>query len=91
MGNPEAVIEKLHGVGFRDATRLTVSERVLYPSVDACLARGLAMGDNEREFRLMSPAVRTAFLREFREQAAPFVTAEGLIAHVGVNYVVART
>jgi hypothetical protein len=77
-------------VGFREATRVAVTERVVYPDAAAYIARGLAMGDNEREFRLMSPAVRTAFLKEFQEQAAPFVTTKGLIALVGTNYSVAR-
>lgn len=73
LGNPEMVIEKLSAIGFREASRLAKSERVVYPDTAAYLARGLAMGDNEREFRLMTPAVREAFLREFEEQATPFV------------------
>lgn len=90
LADPEAVLGTLRGAGFREATRVAVSERVVYPDAAAYIARGLAMGDNEREFRLMSPAVRTAFLKEFQEQAAPFVTTKGLIALVGTNYSVAR-
>jgi ubiquinone/menaquinone biosynthesis C-methylase UbiE len=90
FGDPDVVVGRLRAIGFREVTRVAVEERVVYPSAAACLARGLAMGDNEREFRAMAPAVRAAFLEEFRDQAAPFVTSEGLVAVVGVNYVVAR-
>ena len=90
LRNPETVIEELKATGFRGTDRLLKSERIVYPDPTAYLARNLAMGDNEREFRSMSPEVRGAFLREFEKRAAPFVTDEGLVAVSGVSYFVAQ-
>lgn len=90
MRSTEAVRETLRRAGFQEVESAVASERIVYPTPAACLARALAWGDNEREFRLLSSETRHAFLREFEETAAPFVTREGLVARVGVNYFVAR-
>ena len=89
MSRPETVIENLRKAGFREARSLKASERMVYPTPDAYLARAFAWGDNEREYRLMSPEIRRAFRGEFAERARPLLTDEGLVVHVGVNYFVA--
>ena len=86
----DTVLARLRAIRFRDVRHLVQSERVIYPNTASYLARGLAMGDNEREFRQMSSAAREAFLKEFEELANPYLSDEGLVAEVGVNYFVAR-
>lgn len=90
LGTPETVVKSLRTVGFRDVSVVTRPELVVYPDPDAYLTRGLAMGDNEREFRHMTQATREGFLKEFMEEAVPFVKDDGLGVIAGVAYFVAR-
>lgn len=83
MMSPETVVAALSAIGFRETTYLEKSERVVYADPAAYLARGLAMGDNEREFRLMDAVNRAAFLRAFDEAAAAFVTEEASLPRWG--------
>ncbi len=90
MSQPEVVARKLAALGFWDVRTSTETHRVLFPSPDAYIARMTAWGDNEREFRALTPSARDAFRRDFAERVAPFVTEHGLAVTQEVNYFSAR-
>lgn len=86
MRRPSDVSRKLEEVGFRDARHLVETHRVVYPSVEAYLARMSAWGDNDRELGAMSRETRNAFRREFSERVAPLLTDGRLVLEQVVLY-----
>ncbi len=90
LRDPQAVRLKLERLGFRTVTVASEVHPIVYPTVDAYIARAAAWGDNERELRAMDETERKRFLEEFAERVAPFRIPAGLPAPQEILYVTAR-
>ena len=86
LRDPEGVVRRLASVGFAHAEFTTESITDVFPSVDAFLNNMASWGDNEREFRAMTPADREGFRREFEDRVASMITDEGLVVVHQVRY-----
>jgi len=57
---------------------------------DAYLDYSFAWGDNEREWRDMTPEGRESFRTEFRERVTPLIADEGLVVDWNLRYFLVR-
>ncbi len=78
MRKPEAWVQKLEELGFREARYFTEAHTIIWPAAEEYLSYMLAWGDNERELRSMTPEMRESFGRDLARRVEPLATPQGI-------------
>ncbi len=78
MRKPEAWVQKLKELGFREARYLTEAHTTILQDAEEYLSYMLAWGDNERELRSMTPETRESFGKDLAHRVEPLVTSRGI-------------
>ncbi len=78
MRKPEAWVQKLGELGFREVQCLTEAHTTIFSGAEEYLSYMLAWGDNERELRSMTPEMRESFSKDLARRVEPLVTSRGI-------------